>query len=232
MTELLAQSTDQTPTNWDNLSSTAPEALPETTAEQPSSVLTATSRIGRLLQRLADRFENGADRADAVSEHLADKTEAAKEVLATVGHTALGVSIISARAAGRGAAKVGEAIGDGFVAGMQRVEDGMDKAGDYVQGKVDSVKESIAERIQARRERAIERKNAALARKEARRAKWAARREGVKEYGRYVRDGYGETKESAIALKEAQKRKIGHFAARARATGEAATATWKTYPER
>lgn len=204
----------------------------EPSVEQTTPLLTAKSRIGRLLQRLSDRIENGAEHADTASEYLVDKKDAAKEALVTVGHTALGVGIISARAAGRGVATMGEKVGDGFVAGMQKVEAGMDKGANYVQGKVDAVKESIAERVQARRERAIERKNAALARKEARRAKWAARRDGVKEYGRYVREGYNESKEAAIALKEEQKRKIGHFAARARATGEAATSTWKSYPER
>ena len=76
----------------------------EPSLEQTTPLLTAKSRIGRLLQRLSDRIENGAEHADTASEYLVDKKDAAKEALVTVGHTALGVGIISARAAGRGVA--------------------------------------------------------------------------------------------------------------------------------
>lgn len=88
------------------------ETEAETHNEPP--LTDATSRVGRIMQRVANRLENGADRADAASERYTDTKELAKKKIKGFGRSAVfhlkraglitvGVGIIGAKKTAEGA---------------------------------------------------------------------------------------------------------------------------------
>lgn len=210
------------------LDNNEPEVEATAEPEQNQQIpVDATSRVGRFLQRTADRLENGANHADTASNYLTDKTELAKTKLRGIGRSALarlksaglitlGIGVMSAGATTRGVkqaaeatkagtAKFSEKAGDGFITGMKKVESGMDKAGAAMVSAQEKYsdfrearREAKQERIEAAKERARQAKEAALARKAERRAKWAARRDAVKQYGRDVKEGFVEARDAAV----------------------------------
>lgn len=94
-----------------------------------------------------------------------------------------------------------------------RMESAIDNGIDKVTGTIEAAKEALEYRRQA----AIKRKEAALTRKYERHAGWMKlKRKSV------------ETVDRARELTVEQKRKIGRFAARAKASGEAAVEAWKS----
>ncbi|HEY0965604.1 MAG TPA: hypothetical protein VGE13_03940 [Candidatus Saccharimonadales bacterium] len=162
-----------------------------------------------------------------------------------VGEITLGIGLASAEVAGRGVkktaeaaktgtAKFGEKVGDGFIAGMKKVESGMDATGT----KIETIKQNLeankmhkealvenrkrdeqhenALKMNEKFDRVKKRKDAALVRKQARHRKWTNLKTGLKEYNGYVKEGLVETKERA-------KRKARIY----RSAGRQALATYR-----
>ncbi|HEY1085100.1 MAG TPA: hypothetical protein VGE34_00055 [Candidatus Saccharimonadales bacterium] len=171
------------PSGLDALDEILDEQSSETAEATQPSLITATSRVGRFLQRTADRLENGADRADSLSE----SAEKAKEKVMGFGRSALsrlksaglitlGLGVMGAKATGRGMKNVGEAAktstvklgektGDAFIAGMKKVESGMDAAGTQIEAfkQRREVNKAHKEAIQEDRERTIDAQEDAFA---------------------------------------------------------------------
>lgn len=109
--------------------------------------------MGRLLQRLSDRIEKGADRADRTANFVADTKERgaeyAKDKIRSIGRAAVatteltvGATLLTASATARGVKKLGEVSGDAFMTGMNKVETAMDKTGEAINNRVDTAKNS------------------------------------------------------------------------------------------
>jgi len=226
----------------------------------------STSKMYEEAYRMNDKFDAKVarkEKMDQAKERISSFGRAALGRMKNLGLTSLGLGVMAGEASVRGVkrgyeaskdatAKFGQKVGDGFIAGLEQVNNGMDTASEKIATKHNehkaakearaSEKESNKQkRIEANRERANHRKEAALARKKARRNKWAARREGLKEYAGFVKEGFVETKDAAKEVAKAsyekakhltneQKSKLGDLAMRARVSGEAAVDAWKNYP--
>ena len=127
---------------------TPPEQIDALYADQ-TPIDTATSPIGRLMQRFADRVENGAHRADRTTELASDGKEYAKNKLRGAGRAALRAGKASAHATSRIASATAEvasrsaiataefAVGTGVITGQKGLELA-DRADAAVIGKVES----------------------------------------------------------------------------------------------
>jgi hypothetical protein len=111
---------------------------------EENPTITATSRVGRLLQRISDRVENGAERADRTSELLTDAKEVAKTKIRGIGRAALelsvGATLLAGSAAARGVKRASEVSGDAMMSGFQKVEAGMDTVGGSLNTGAEKVK--------------------------------------------------------------------------------------------
>ena len=162
----------------------------------------AKSPIGRLMQRFADRVENGAHRADRATELASDGKEYAKNKLRGAGRAALRAGKASAHATSRIASATAEvasrsaiataefAVGTGVITGQKGLELA-DRADAAVIGKVESAataaKDAASGALDKVGDKLIGLKKAALARRKARREVWAKRFNSA---GKGLMDGF------------------------------------------
>lgn len=180
----------------------APSPEVETSINE-SPVVTATSRIGRFLQRVSDRVENGANRADKASEFASDTTELAKTKLRSIGRVAarfgsasrevgVGVRVLAANKVADVGRRVDAAVQSAAESATGAVKDKAtaisDRTGEAIMNGFAKVETGLdtgaAKMVEFKagvKEKLIARKTAALARRQARRERWAARRDGIKD---------------------------------------------------
>lgn len=211
------------------------EAGNESTAsyEQPSRLSGTLRRIAdRLDKRSTDRMYEDAyrmnDKFDAKVARK-EKINQAKERISVFGRAALGrmknlglitlgLGIMTGEAGARGAkrgyeasksatVKFGENVGDGFIAGMEKVNSGMDTVGE----KVASVNEAVSDYKKVRQQKAERRAEAAAGKQyESEAAKIVRKNEKTQarqERLEAARERAMQRKEAAIARKEARRNK-------------------------
>jgi hypothetical protein len=175
----------------------------ESLAQQDETPLgTATSRIGRFLQRLSDRAENGAARADNASEFVSDKTELAKTKLRGIGRVgarfsragheiAAGARVVVTNKALEIGDRVDTAVINAAESATTAVKDKVsavsDRAGDAImkgfgsiENGLDKGASKVIEFKAGVKDKLIARKQAAVARRQARRERWSDRRTAAK----------------------------------------------------
>jgi hypothetical protein len=195
----------------------------EATAEvdsTPDTMITATSRVGRLLQRISDRIENGAERADRTSEVARDLSDTAKVKIRGIGRVAARVGVATGEfAAGSAlyAANKGLELADRADAAVLNAVDNAkenvkatatkaaDKTGEAIMNgfaKVESGMDKVGDKMISLKEGAKERLNARMNKarenRKARRERWAKRLNGAKES---VSNGLDRSAELAMAAR-------------------------------
>ncbi|MCB9819853.1 hypothetical protein H6796_00885 [Candidatus Nomurabacteria bacterium] len=168
MTETLSRPDSSAKDNdaelWDNLKNQFNDTKDRNQSESGdlspfgSSVVRAANRINSMLEnRVLNRAYRMNERFDARQDRK-EKLENAKAKIADIGrntlYTALGIGVLSARAARRGVNKFNEKVGDSMMAAGQKVESGMDAFSDMVGSKVESAKEVAADYSAARKQKA------------------------------------------------------------------------------
>ena len=217
----------------------APSTTSETGAENPAAAEWSasgrarerrSSPIGRSLQRMADFFEQRAEKADRNADSRAEMAEKAKGALKNVGLSALnavkpaveftvGVGVRTGRAVKGAAESVAgklskndaetqlEQAVDSETSPRMSIGDRARNALDSVTSRVDDLKNRAENKVLAFREKLAQRKTAAEERRAARRAAWEQRINNAKQF-------VGETAERAKTWTREQAGRVGAIAMR------------------